>query len=131
VIDLLRDGGRACILLPDGVLENPSFSPLRKDVLEKAKVTAIISLPMWAFAPYTKEKMYAVFFTKKNKADTKIPLRKGGIIQTSAIIDSSQFYLLPEYYLRPFKPTFATPEQLSIEISKVEEQAKSLGVVGE
>ena len=72
VIALLRDGKKACILLPDGILENPIFTKLRKDLLEKCDIEAIISLPKFAFAPYTKEKMYALFFTKKNKAVTRI-----------------------------------------------------------
>ena len=72
VIKLLEDGGRACILLPDGVLENPVYRKLRKDLLEKCIVEAIISMPKFAFAPYTKEHMHAVFFTKKNERVTKI-----------------------------------------------------------
>lgn len=72
VIKLLEDGGKACILLPDGVLENPVLAKLRKDLLEKCTIEAIISLPKFAFAPYTKEKMYAVFFTKKNEKLTAI-----------------------------------------------------------
>ena len=72
VIKLLEDGGKACVLLPDGVLENPTLTKLRKDFLEKCIVEAIVSLPKFAFAPYTKEKMYATFFIKKNKKLTKI-----------------------------------------------------------
>jgi type I restriction-modification system DNA methylase subunit len=72
VLELLENGGRACILLPDGVLENPLFTKLRNDILEKCTVQAIVSLPKFAFAPYTKEKMYAVFLTKKSEAITKI-----------------------------------------------------------
>ena len=71
-INLLKDGGKVCILLPDGILENSTFSKLRKDILEKCAIEAIISLPKFAFAPYTKEKMYALFLTKKNKAVTRI-----------------------------------------------------------
>jgi type I restriction-modification system DNA methylase subunit len=71
VIKLLEDGGRACILLPDGVLENPQSTKLRKDLLEKCILEAIVSLPKFAFAPYTKERMYAVFLTKKNEKNTK------------------------------------------------------------
>jgi len=71
-IALLKDGKKACILLPDGVLENPTFEELRKDILEKIDIEAIVSLPKFGFAPYTKEKMYALFFTKRNKAVTKI-----------------------------------------------------------
>lgn len=72
VIKLLEDGGKACILLPDGVLENPVLAKLRKDLLEKCTIEAIVSLPKFAFAPYTKEKMYAVFFTKRNEKLTQI-----------------------------------------------------------
>lgn len=71
VIKLLEDGGRACILLPDGILENPVYRKLRKDLLEKCVVEAIVSMPKFAFAPYTKEHMHAVFFTKKNEKVTK------------------------------------------------------------
>lgn len=72
VISLLKDGGKACIILPDGVLENPSLSYLREELLERCNVYAIISLPKFAFAPYTKEKTYAVYLEKKNKTETKI-----------------------------------------------------------
>ena len=71
IIKLLKDGGSACIILPDGILENPSLENLRKEFLEKCDIYAIISLPKFAFAPYTKEKTYALFFTKKNKELTQ------------------------------------------------------------
>lgn len=72
IIQLLNDGGKACLVLPDGILENPSLANLRKELLELCEVTAIISLPKFAFAPYTKEKTYAIFITKRNKALTKM-----------------------------------------------------------
>jgi type I restriction-modification system DNA methylase subunit len=72
VIHLLRDGGKACVLLPDGVLENPAFAELRRDFLEKCVVEAVVSLPLFAFAPYTNEKMYAVFFKRKAREVTQI-----------------------------------------------------------
>ena len=72
IIDLLEIGGKACIVIPDGILESPTLSNLRKDFLEKCNVDAIISLPKFAFAPYTKEKTYAVFLTKRSNNITKI-----------------------------------------------------------
>lgn len=72
IIKLLKIGGRACIIVPDGVLENPSYTPLRKEILEKCNVDTIISLPKFAFAPYTKEKTYALFLTKRSKELTKV-----------------------------------------------------------
>lgn len=72
VIELLKPGGKACIITPDGVLENPSYANFRKEILEKCDIYAIISLPKFAFAPYTKEKTYALFIKKRSSAITKI-----------------------------------------------------------
>lgn len=69
---LLKVGGRACVIQPDGVLENPSDRAFRKELLETCDVTAIVSLPKFAFAPYTKEKTYALFFTKRSEEVTRI-----------------------------------------------------------
>lgn len=72
VINLLKAGGKACIITPDGILENPSFKKLRIEILEKCEIYAIVSLPKFAFAPYTKEKTYALFLKKKSSTITKI-----------------------------------------------------------
>lgn len=64
-ISLLKIGGRAGIILPDGVLENPQFVQLRRELLQSCEIIAVISLPKFAFAPYTKEKTYALIFEKK------------------------------------------------------------------
>lgn len=72
IIKLLKVGGKACVIVPDGVLENPSYRLFRKEILEKCNIDAIVSLPKFAFAPYTKEKTYAFFFTKRSDKITKI-----------------------------------------------------------
>ena len=72
VIDLLKTGGKACVITPDGVLENPTYKPFRQELLERCEVSAIVSLPKFAFAPYTKEKTYALFFKKRAKRVTKL-----------------------------------------------------------
>ena len=61
IIDLLKVNGKACIITPDGILENPSLKKLREEILLVCHIDAIISLPKFAFAPYTKEKTYAIF----------------------------------------------------------------------
>ena len=71
VIDLLKPGGKACVITPDGVLENPSYKKFRKELLEKCDIYAIVSLPKFAFAPYTKEKTYALFIKKHSEKVTK------------------------------------------------------------
>lgn len=72
IIDILEIGGKACIILPDGCLENPTMEGFRREMLQLCKIEAIISLPKFAFAPYTKEKTYAVFLCKKDRNDTKV-----------------------------------------------------------
>lgn len=72
IIKLLKTKGKACIIIPDGFFENPSFAKFRKEVMEKVDIKAIISLPKFAFAPYTKEKTYALFIEKKSDVVTKI-----------------------------------------------------------
>lgn len=72
VIDLLETGGKACVITPDGILENPSYREFRREIFEKCNVYAIISLPKFAFAPYTKEKTYALFLRKRSNKITKI-----------------------------------------------------------
>lgn len=73
--ELMRAGSRACVIQPDGVLENPSYKAFRKELLETVEITAIVSLPKFAFAPYTKEKTYAVFFTKRSNDLTQVQKR--------------------------------------------------------
>lgn len=49
-IDLLRPGGRLGIVLPDGVLNNPSNAWLRDYCESRAVLTAVVSIPMEVFA---------------------------------------------------------------------------------
>jgi len=65
VVQLLKEGGKAIVIVPDGLLENPSFSKMREWLLVKCKIDMIISIPKYAFAPYTKEKTYALFLQKR------------------------------------------------------------------
>lgn len=76
IIDLLKIGGKACVVIPDGVLENPSIGKFREWFLGKCDIEAIISLPKFAFAPYTKEKTYALFFRKRSDTITKFQKKK-------------------------------------------------------
>lgn len=197
VIDLLEIGGKACIITPDGVLENPSYKKLRQEILEKCEVYAIVSLPKFAFAPYTKEKTYALFIKKRSSSVTKIqdkPVwmyiidndglansdkrfptklrnnrngwmhdeisgwvstdgvempgiletrwlkyddlgtegtcwindkgvlecqRKGGNIQIKQILSNEYCTLLPEYYIRPYEPSYLDKSELIEELSEM------------
>ena len=72
IINILKIGGKGCIIIPDGVLENPSIKSFRKEILEKCNIDAIVSLPKFAFAPYTKEKTYALYITNREGKKTRI-----------------------------------------------------------
>ncbi|MCL1810387.1 MAG: SAM-dependent methyltransferase, partial [Clostridiales bacterium] len=65
VIKLLKPTGKALVIIPDGVLEAPTLAPVRKYLVTQCRIDFICSLPKFAFAPYTKEKTYAVAFTKR------------------------------------------------------------------
>lgn len=69
VVQLLKEGGKAIVIIPDGILENPTYSRLREWFLVQCKIDMIVSLPKYAFAPYTKEKTYAMFFQKRSTID--------------------------------------------------------------
>lgn len=65
VIKILKDGGRAAIVLPDGDFENPSQAYFRKYLINHVKIDAIISLPDGTFIPYgTGVKSSIIFFSK-------------------------------------------------------------------
>ena len=71
VIKATKESGEIGIIMEDGVLENPTYSTIRRKLLEYCDIKAIISLTKFAFAPYTKEKTYILFLQKKLKQNFK------------------------------------------------------------
>lgn len=60
----LKDGGRACVVVPEGILFRSADKRLRKYLLENFRLDAVISLPQGVFMPYTAVKTDLLFFTK-------------------------------------------------------------------
>lgn len=52
-IQLLKEGGRMAIVLPDGCFGNESLSYLREWLINKVKIIAVIDLPLETFLPNT------------------------------------------------------------------------------
>lgn len=50
-LDLLKPGGKMGIVLPDGILGNPTLKYVRNFVKSKARILAVVSLPSHAFTP--------------------------------------------------------------------------------
>lgn len=67
---LLKESGRAAVVLPDGFLFGDGIKgALKKLLLRDCKLHTIIRLPKGVFAPYTTIKTNLLFFTKGNTVD--------------------------------------------------------------
>ena len=69
---LLQTGGRAAIIVPDGVLfgSSKAHKTLRKILVEDQKLDAIISMPSGVFKPYAGVSTAILLFTKTNSGGT-------------------------------------------------------------
>ncbi len=63
-LDLVTEGGRLAIILPDGVLSNPTDGYIVQDILSKAELIGLIDLPMSTFLPYTPTKTHIIFLKR-------------------------------------------------------------------
>lgn len=70
---LLKPGGRAAVVVPDGVLFGSSnaHKELRRMLVEDNKLDAVVKLPANAFKPYTGVSTAILFFTKTNSGGTE------------------------------------------------------------
>jgi type I restriction enzyme M protein len=80
-LQLLREGGRMGIVLPNGNFENPSLDYLRFYIKQNAKLLAIVKLPQETFIPYgTGVKTSILFLEKDTKnIETQYPVFFGKI----------------------------------------------------
>lgn len=69
---LLKTGGRAAVIVPDGVLfgSSKAHKTLRQTLVEDQKLDAIISMPSGVFKPYAGVSTAILFFTKTNSGGT-------------------------------------------------------------
>jgi len=69
---LLKPGGRAAVIVPDGVMFGASkaHKDLRRTLVEDHKVEAIISMPSGVFRPYAGVSTAIVIFTKTGAGGT-------------------------------------------------------------
>lgn len=69
---LLKPGGRAAVIVPDGVLfgSTKAHKEMRKILVEDHKLDAVVSLPSGVFKPYAGVSTAILFFTKTNSGGT-------------------------------------------------------------
>jgi len=72
ILRMLQPGGRAAVIVPDGVLfgSTKSHKEIRKTLIEDHKLDAVVSLPSGVFKPYAGVSTAILFFTKTNSGGT-------------------------------------------------------------
>ena len=70
---LLKPGGRAAVIVPDGVLfgSSKAHKELRRILVEEQKLDGVVSLPGGAFKPYAGVSTAILLFTKTNSGGTE------------------------------------------------------------
>ncbi len=71
-VKLLKRGGRAAVIVPDGVLfgSSKAHKDLRETLVEKQKLDAVVKLPSGVFKPYAGVSTAILFFTKTDSGGT-------------------------------------------------------------
>lgn len=70
-LQLLKEGGRMAIVLPNGNFENPSLDYLRYYIKQKAKVLAIVNLPQETFIPFGTGVKTSLLFLEKDSENVE------------------------------------------------------------
>jgi type I restriction enzyme M protein len=72
MLRMMKTGGRAAVIIPDGVLFGSSnaHKQIRSELIENHKLEAVISMPSGVFKPYAGVSTAVVFFTKTGTGGT-------------------------------------------------------------
>ena len=78
ILDLLETGGRAAVIVPEGVLfgSTKAHRRLRQQLLLDHRVEAVFSLPAGVFQPYTGVKTSVLVFQKVGRRKGEAPVTK-------------------------------------------------------
>lgn len=73
-LQLLKDGGRMAIVLPDGVYGNNQLGYIRQWILKRARIVAIIDVPIETFMPNTGTKTSILILQKTENIPNDYPV---------------------------------------------------------
>jgi type I restriction enzyme M protein len=109
---LLKPGGRAAVIVPDGVLfgSSKAHKELRRILVEEQKLDAMVSLPGGAFKPYAGVSTAILFFTKTNSGGTD-HVWFYDVQADGWSLDDKRTPLLSEDKLGPVPRTALSPEE--------------------
>ncbi|WP_250532731.1 class I SAM-dependent DNA methyltransferase [Caballeronia sp. AZ10_KS36] len=101
---LLKTGGRAAVIVPDGVLfgSSKAHQSLREMLVEKHKLEGVVKLPSGVFRPYAGVSTAILFFTKTGVGGTEsvwfYDLQADGFSlddKRTALLDDAKLGVLP------------------------------------
>jgi type I restriction enzyme M protein len=109
---LLKPGGRAAVIVPDGVLfgSSKAHKEVRRILVEEQKLDAVISLPGGVFKPYAGVSTAILVFTKTNSGGTDY-VWFYDVEADGWSLDDKRTPLLPEDKLGPTPKTPLTEEE--------------------
>ncbi len=109
---LLKPGGRAAVVVPDGVLfgSSKAHKELRQILVEEQKLDAVISLPGGVFKPYAGVSAAILIFTKTNSGGTD-HVWFYDVEADGRSLDDKRTALLPDEKLGPAPETALLPEE--------------------
>ncbi|OWP54010.1 type I restriction-modification system, M subunit [Candidatus Micrarchaeum sp.] len=71
-LDFLKPDGKMAIVLPDGILTNPSLQYVRNFLMENSQILAVVSLPQFAFTHFGAGVKSSLVFLRKKEDDEKL-----------------------------------------------------------
>ncbi|MBA4158831.1 MAG: SAM-dependent DNA methyltransferase, partial [Gemmatimonadetes bacterium] len=109
---LLKPGGRAAVIVPDGVLfgSSKAHRELRRILVEEQKLDAVVSLPGGAFKPYAGVSTAILLFTRTNSGGTD-QVWFYDVEADGWSLDDKRMPLLSEDRLGPTPDTALTAEE--------------------
>ncbi|KJD31247.1 N-6 DNA methylase [Tamlana nanhaiensis] len=114
MLRMLKTGGRAAVIVPDGVLfgSSTAHKNIRKELVENQQLQAVISMPSGVFKPYAGVSTAILFFTKTNSGGTDnvwfYDMKADGLS-----LDDKRNLLVPE---EAFEQCFTEPENILEEV---------------
>jgi type I restriction enzyme M protein len=99
---LLKPGGRAAVIVPDGVLfgSSKAHKEIRRILVEDHKLDAVVKLPSGVYKPYAGVSTAILFFTKTNSGGTDT-VWFYDVTADGFSLDDKRTALLPEEKLGP------------------------------
>lgn len=67
ILDVLRFGGTAAIVIPQGIFTNRKLAAVRDHIRKRARMLAVVELPDWAFMPSGTGVRGSLLFVKKTE----------------------------------------------------------------